>query len=72
MRGGGHSYIGASSANGAMVLDLLGLPGGVHFDSATRNVRCRPRPISMRSIKRWPVRAGRFRPAAARPWVWRV
>ncbi|WP_252382770.1 FAD-dependent oxidoreductase [Mycobacterium tuberculosis] len=54
MRGGGHSYIGASSANGAMVLDLLGLPGGVHFDSATRNVRCRPRPISMRSIKRWP------------------
>lgn len=55
VRGGGHSYIGASSANGAMVLDLLGLPGGVHFDSATRNVRCRPRPISMRSIKRWPV-----------------
>ncbi len=29
----------------------LGLPGGVHFDSATRNVRCRPRPISTAASK---------------------
>lgn len=37
-RGGGHSYTGASTATGAMVLDLRGLPGGVKFDSATNTV----------------------------------
>lgn len=31
-RGGGHSYIGASSANGVMVLDLRRLPGGANLD----------------------------------------
>jgi len=31
-RGGGHSYIGASSANGTMVIDLRKLPGGVNVD----------------------------------------
>jgi FAD/FMN-containing dehydrogenase len=31
-RGGGHSYIGASSANGTMVLDLRGLAGGANLD----------------------------------------
>ncbi|OSC27611.1 FAD-linked oxidoreductase [Mycobacterium vulneris] len=31
-RGGGHSYVGASGANGTMVLDLRGLPGGANFD----------------------------------------
>ncbi len=31
-RGGGHSYIGASTAGNAMVLDLRGLPGGTHVD----------------------------------------
>ncbi len=31
-RGGGHSYIGASSANGTMVVDLRKLPGGVNVD----------------------------------------
>jgi len=37
-RGGGHSYIGASTASGTMVLDLRGLPGGVNFDAATGDV----------------------------------
>lgn len=41
-RGGGHSYIGASTASGAMVLDLRGLPGGVNFDAATGNVTVPP------------------------------
>jgi FAD/FMN-containing dehydrogenase len=34
-RSGGHSYIGASAADGAMVLDLRQLPGGVSFDPAS-------------------------------------
>jgi FAD/FMN-containing dehydrogenase len=33
-RGGGHSYIGASSSSGTMVIDLRGLPGGVNVDGA--------------------------------------
>ncbi|MFY2861668.1 FAD-binding protein [Mycobacterium sp. THU-M104] len=31
-RGGGHSFIGASTAANAMVLDLRGLPGGAQLD----------------------------------------
>ncbi len=37
-RGGGHSYVGASSANGTLVLDLRGLPGGANFDGNTVTV----------------------------------
>jgi FAD binding domain/Berberine and berberine like len=37
-RGGGHSYVGASSANGTMVLDLRGLPGGARFDGSNVTV----------------------------------
>jgi FAD/FMN-containing dehydrogenase len=41
-RGGGHSYIGASTANGAMVLDLRQLPGGINYDAATGLVTVTP------------------------------
>jgi FAD/FMN-containing dehydrogenase len=34
-RCGGHSYIGASAANGAMVIDLRRLPGGVSYDDGS-------------------------------------
>ncbi len=37
-RGGGHSYVGASTAPGTMVLDLRGLAGRVSFDGATGDV----------------------------------
>jgi FAD/FMN-containing dehydrogenase len=32
VRSGGHSYIGASAANSAMVIDLRQLPGGISYD----------------------------------------
>ena len=37
-RSGGHSYTGASTANGAMVFDLRQLPGGVDYDAASGRV----------------------------------
>jgi FAD/FMN-containing dehydrogenase len=37
-RGGGHSYIGASTANGTMVLDLRGLPGAPNVDGGNVTV----------------------------------
>jgi FAD binding domain/Berberine and berberine like len=41
-RGGGHSYIGASTANGAMVFDLRQLPGGISYDAASGRVTAPP------------------------------
>lgn len=41
-RGGGHSYVGASTANGTMVLDLRQLPGDIHYDPATGQVTVTP------------------------------
>ena len=41
-RGGGHSYIGASSATGTMVLDLRGLPGGANLDGGSGNLTVTP------------------------------
>jgi len=41
-RSGGHSYIGASTANGAMVFDLRQLPGGINYDAATGQVTVTP------------------------------
>jgi FAD/FMN-containing dehydrogenase len=34
-RSGGHSYIGASAANSAMVIDLRELPGGISYDDGS-------------------------------------
>jgi FAD/FMN-containing dehydrogenase len=34
-RSGGHSYIGASAANGAMVIDLRQLPGDIAYDEGS-------------------------------------
>lgn len=41
-RSGGHSYIGASTANGTMVLDLRQLPGGINYDAASGQVTVTP------------------------------
>ena len=41
-RSGGHSYVGASTANGTMVLDLRQLPGDINYDAATGQVTVTP------------------------------
>lgn len=41
-RSGGHSYVGASTANGAMVFDLRQLPGDINYDAATGHVTVTP------------------------------
>ncbi|OSC40371.1 FAD-dependent oxidoreductase [Mycobacterium decipiens] len=41
-RSGGHSYVGASTANGTMVLDLRQLPGEIKYDNATGQVTVTP------------------------------
>jgi FAD/FMN-containing dehydrogenase len=41
-RSGGHSYTGASTANGTMVLDLRQLPGGINYDAGSGQVTVPP------------------------------
>lgn len=67
-RGGGHSYIGASSAPGAMVLDLRGLPGGVRFDGATGLVTV-PAATDLYAIHQALASAGRAIPTGSCPTV---
>lgn len=65
-RGGGHSYVGASSANGTMVLDLRGLPGGANFDG--NNVTVTPA-TTLYAIHQALAGAGRAIPSGTCPTV---
>lgn len=65
-RGGGHSYVGASSANGTMVLDLRGLPGGANFDGT--NVTVTPA-TTLYAIHQALAGAGRAIPSGTCPTV---
>ena len=67
-RGGGHSYIGASTAAGTMVLDLRGLPGGVSFDQASGNVTV-PAATELYAIHQALAGAGRAIPTGSCPTV---
>lgn len=67
-RGGGHSYIGASAAAGAMVIDLRGLTGGVNFDSATGNVTM-PAGTELYAVHQVLAGAGRAVPTGSCPTV---
>lgn len=67
-RGGGHSYVGASSATGTMVLDLRGLPGGANFDGASGNVTVTPA-TNLYAVQQACAGAGRAIPVGSCPTV---
>jgi FAD/FMN-containing dehydrogenase len=67
-RSGGHSYIGASTANGAMVLDLRQLPGDINYDAATGQVTVTPA-TSLYAIHQALAGAGRGIPTGTCPSV---
>ncbi|HTQ21968.1 FAD-binding oxidoreductase, partial [Mycobacterium sp.] len=67
-RGGGHSYIGASSAIGAMVLDLRPLPGGVSFDTGSGTVTVTPA-TELYAVHQALAGAGRAIPTGTCPTV---
>ncbi len=67
-RSGGHSYIGASTANGAMVFDLRQLPGGINYDAATGQVTVTPA-TSLYSMHETLAGAGRGLPTGTCPSV---
>jgi FAD/FMN-containing dehydrogenase len=67
-RGGGHSYIGASSANGTMVLDLRGLTGGVKFDAGAGTVTV-PAGTTLYAVHQALAGAGRAIPTGSCPTV---
>ncbi|UQX12306.1 FAD-binding oxidoreductase [Candidatus Mycobacterium methanotrophicum] len=67
-RSGGHSYVGASTANGTMVLDLRQLPGGVDYDAATGQVTVTPA-TSLYAMHQALAAAGRGIPTGTCPSV---
>jgi FAD/FMN-containing dehydrogenase len=67
-RGGGHSYVGASNASGAMVLDLRGLPGGANFDADSGNVTVTPA-TDVQAVQQALGAAGRAMPTGRGPTV---
>lgn len=67
-RSGGHSYVGASTADGAMVLDLRQLPGGVKYDAASGYVSVTPA-TSLYELHQVLAAAGRGIPTGTCPSV---
>lgn len=67
-RSGGHSYIGASTANGAMVFDLRQLPGGINYDASTGQITVPPA-TSLYSMHETLAGAGRGLPTGTCPSV---
>jgi FAD/FMN-containing dehydrogenase len=67
-RSGGHSYIGASTANGAMVFDLRQLPGGINYDASTGQITVTPA-TSLYSMHETLAGAGRGVPTGTCPSV---
>ena len=67
-RSGGHSYTGASTANGAMVFDLRQLPGGVDYDAGSGRVTA-PAATHLLELHQVLAAAGRGIPTGICPTV---
>ena len=67
-RSGGHSYIGASAANSAMVLDLRQLPGAISYDAGT-GLATVPAAVDLNSVQEVLNTNGRSIPTGSCPSV---
>jgi FAD/FMN-containing dehydrogenase len=67
-RSGGHSYVGASTANGAMVFDLRQLPGDINYDASSGQVTVTPA-TSLYAMHQALAAAGRGIPTGTCPSV---
>ena len=68
VRGGGHSYIGASTADGTLVIDLRQLPGGVSYDANTGLATISPA-AELDSVQTTLAAQGRSIPSGSCPTV---
>jgi FAD/FMN-containing dehydrogenase len=67
-RSGGHSYIGASAANSAMVVDLRQLPGGTSYDD-NNGLATIPAAAELDSVQTALAAHGRLIPSGSCPTV---
>jgi FAD/FMN-containing dehydrogenase len=67
-RSGGHSYVGASTANGTMVIDLRQMPGDLNYDAASGQVTVSPA-TSLYAMHQTLAGAGRGIPTGTCPTV---
>jgi FAD/FMN-containing dehydrogenase len=67
-RSGGHSYIGASAANGVMVVDLRQLPGGISYDDES-GLATIPAATQLDSVQTTLAAQGRLIPSGSCPTV---
>jgi FAD/FMN-containing dehydrogenase len=67
-RSGGHSYIGASAANGVMIVDLRQLPGEITYDDESSLVTI-PAAADLDSVQTTLAAQGRLIPSGSCPTV---
>ena len=67
-RSGGHSYVGASAAEGTMVIDLRHLPGVIAYDGDTR-IATVPAAAGLDTLQRRLAEHGRLIPTGSCPTV---